>query len=293
MNLQRREEIRAMMNRLESTEWVEAGEYKEAMGELLAHIDTLEQTAAERVIASGSRGPTPDYTGEGSAWVPPVEARETKDPWESSKLDYDRSIHSNRDAKAWADFFVATYPGLADKRDIMLGWFANAMMAMHDSLKQASAVVVPDDTFTLDLDEFGKKLACITISSKNRGVGYELCGTLGDGHFSRRTFDITPYLAHCLNTIGVRAIPADRVPGEGMVGVKWIPVDEALPEDGQTVGFVTECSNDRWYHGRVLGGRYMAGEFGGFSVPGLMVQASHWFAFPPLPDALRANQGGA
>ena len=39
------------------------------------HIDTLEQTAAERVIADGSRGPTPDYTGEGSAWVPPVEAR--------------------------------------------------------------------------------------------------------------------------------------------------------------------------------------------------------------------------
>lgn len=39
------------------------------------HIDTLEQTAAERVIADGSRGPTPDYTGEGSAWVPPVEER--------------------------------------------------------------------------------------------------------------------------------------------------------------------------------------------------------------------------
>lgn len=54
MNLQRREEIRVMMNRLESTEWVEAGEYKEAMGELLAHIDTLEQTAAERVIARGA-----------------------------------------------------------------------------------------------------------------------------------------------------------------------------------------------------------------------------------------------
>lgn len=54
MNLQRREEIRVMMNRLESTEWVEAGEYKEAMSELLAHIDTLEQTAAERVIRGGS-----------------------------------------------------------------------------------------------------------------------------------------------------------------------------------------------------------------------------------------------
>jgi len=90
-----------------------------------------------------------------------------------------------------------------------------------------------------------------------------------------------------------RAIPSGRVLGEGMVAVKWISVHDALPEDGQTVGFVTECTHDKWYHGRVLGGRYMAGEFGGFSVPGLMVQASHWFPFPPLPDALRANQGGA
>jgi len=43
--------------------------------ECRAHIDALEQAAAERVIADGSRGPTPDYTGEGSAWVPPAEAR--------------------------------------------------------------------------------------------------------------------------------------------------------------------------------------------------------------------------
>ena len=84
---------------------------------------------------------------------------------------------------------------------------------------EAGRVVVPDDTFTLDLDEFGKSLVCITINSKNRGVGYELCGTMGDGHFSRRTFDITPYLAHCLNTIGVRAIPADRGLREGQVAV--------------------------------------------------------------------------
>ena len=87
-------------------------------------------------------------------------------------------------------------------------------------LREARAVVVPDDTFTLDLDEFGKGLVCITINSKNRGVGYELCGTMGDGHFSRRTFDITPYLAHCLNTIGVRAIPADRVLGDGTAALR-------------------------------------------------------------------------
>ena len=90
------------------------GKARDAIAELLAHIATLEQTAAERVIARGAAralaqpsdatlaslaacgstegavratlswarrmlartdGPTPDYTGEGSAWVPPVEPR--------------------------------------------------------------------------------------------------------------------------------------------------------------------------------------------------------------------------
>ncbi len=149
MNLQRREEIKVIAECPNDRHW--AQEMRRAVAELLAHIDALEQTAAERVIADGSRGPTPDYTGEGSAWVPPVEAQAVVVPelptWESAKVDYDRSIHSNRDARAWADLFVATYPGLADKHDIMLGWFANSMMAMHDSLKQeARAVVVPELT---------------------------------------------------------------------------------------------------------------------------------------------------
>ena len=56
------------------------------------------------------------------------------DPWAPSGNDYDRAIHHNPDAKAWADFFVDTFPGLADKHGLMLGWFANAMMAMHDHL---------------------------------------------------------------------------------------------------------------------------------------------------------------
>ena len=80
MNLQRREEIRGLI--AEITRYEELGatldlesKARDAINELLAHIDTLEQTAAKRVIAEGSRGPTPDYTGEGSAWVPPVEAR--------------------------------------------------------------------------------------------------------------------------------------------------------------------------------------------------------------------------
>ena len=68
MNLQRREEIREIAKEFRR---LFLHEQAEAIDELLAHIDALEQTAAERVIADGSRGPTPDYTGEGSAWVPP------------------------------------------------------------------------------------------------------------------------------------------------------------------------------------------------------------------------------
>ena len=46
--------------------------------------------------------------------------------------DYDMSIHSNPDAMAWAKFYKETFPD-ADL-DLMHGWFANAMMAMHDSI---------------------------------------------------------------------------------------------------------------------------------------------------------------
>lgn len=86
--------------------------------------------------------------------------------------------------------------------------------------QRGGAVVVPDDKFTLDLDEsLDHKLARITINSEARGVGYDLCGRVGDGRFSRRTYDITPYIKHCLDTIGIQPIPADRVLADGMVGV--------------------------------------------------------------------------
>lgn len=79
-------------------------------------------------------------------------AVEQPDAWTPSVADYDRNIHRNPDAAAWADLFVATFPGLADKHDLMLGWFANAMMAMHDFLKaeQPDAVAVPRELLSLD-----------------------------------------------------------------------------------------------------------------------------------------------
>ena len=51
--------------------------------------------------------------------------------------EYDMSIHQNPDAKAWAQFDCQCLPD-ADE-ELMVGWFANAMMAMHDHLMNQRA----------------------------------------------------------------------------------------------------------------------------------------------------------
>lgn len=55
----------------------------------------------------------------------------------TTEQDYDRSIHSNPDARAWAEFFIKTWekvrPGERPPDEgWIMGWFANAMMAQHD-----------------------------------------------------------------------------------------------------------------------------------------------------------------
>ena len=55
--------------------------------------------------------------------------------------DYDKSIHSNPDAQAWARFFIDTMAEQSWRIEdidegLMTGWFANAMMAMHDHVKR-------------------------------------------------------------------------------------------------------------------------------------------------------------
>lgn len=62
----------------------------------------------------------------------------------------------------------------------------------------------------------------------------------------------------------------------------WVPVNEKLPEPGQTVAFVVKITTPMYAHenGRVLGGRYT--EDGYFTVPGCAYDASYWM---PLPDA--------
>ena len=62
--------------------------------------------------------------------------------------DYDMSIHTNPDAMAWAKFFVEHTKNM--DRDAfrdegyMVGWFANAMMAMHDHMTGFKPVVLDD-----------------------------------------------------------------------------------------------------------------------------------------------------
>lgn len=53
--------------------------------------------------------------------------------------EYDMSTHHNPDAKVWSEFFMKTKAEnnwtLSDiDESLMVGWFANAMMAMHDHL---------------------------------------------------------------------------------------------------------------------------------------------------------------
>lgn len=49
------------------------------------------------------------------------------------------------DASNWADWFCQCNPDGAPDRELMVTWFANAMMAMHDHMRPDLApVVLPD-----------------------------------------------------------------------------------------------------------------------------------------------------
>lgn len=71
---------------------------------------------------------------------------------------------------------------------------------------------------------------------------------------------------------------------------EWIPVSERLPADQQSVLFVVWSTNSimEHLHGRVLGGKYLGGSWSGFSVPGLVLEASHWMPAPAPPEATHA-----
>src|SRR5512133_4050671 len=59
---------------------------------------------------------------------------------------YDQSIYSNPSAEAWAKEFTRIFPpgSPSPSEGTMLGWFANAMMAMYDSEISKRAILVGD-----------------------------------------------------------------------------------------------------------------------------------------------------
>tara|TARA_R110000868_G_scaffold153798_1_gene379682 strand:- start:601 stop:909 length:309 start_codon:yes stop_codon:yes gene_type:complete len=67
-------------------------------------------------------------------------------------INYDIKIHNNPDAQAWAKFFIQTKEEKSWRIEdidepLMLAWFANAMMAVHDHIKsQRTWVGLTDET---------------------------------------------------------------------------------------------------------------------------------------------------
>lgn len=69
----------------------------------------------------------------------------------------------------------------------------------------------------------------------------------------------------------------------------WISCEDRMPTDGQTVAFVVRSENRLEYlNWRVLGGVYTSGPCGGFSVPGMTVDAWFWMPMAEAPD-MRPN----
>lgn len=69
-------------------------------------------------------------------------------------MTYDTSIHTNPDAQAWAKLFMQTReerPDTVIDEALMIGWFANAMMAMHDYLLGAVPINGDHAQHLLDL----------------------------------------------------------------------------------------------------------------------------------------------
>ena len=56
------------------------------------------------------------------------------------------AIHKNPDASAWAKFFCEINPPEKTGLDegLMIAWFANAMMAMHDRVTGTKTTVLDD-----------------------------------------------------------------------------------------------------------------------------------------------------
>ena len=94
--------------------------------------------------------------------------------------DYDRSIHNNPDAQAWAKFFIDTLAEQSWRIEdideaLMIGWFANAMMAMHDHTKREWVGLTDEDLQkVLGFGEFTTESTKATITHLARAVEAKL-----------------------------------------------------------------------------------------------------------------------
>jgi hypothetical protein len=66
--------------------------------------------------------------------------QEDKAKMEVTMVNYETSVDHNPDAKAWAKLYCKTFPD-ADE-EVMVSWFANAMMAMYDWVAQQNRAAV-------------------------------------------------------------------------------------------------------------------------------------------------------
>ena len=83
-------------------------------------------------------------------------------------MDYDMTIHQNPDAQAWAKMFVAQNPNSPHDEATMIGWFANAMMAMHDHL--TGQTVLNGDHAQYLIDQQSQEEAKDTITQIDMNV---------------------------------------------------------------------------------------------------------------------------
>ena len=272
MNLQRREEIRVIAECPNDMHW--AQEMRRAVAELLAHIDALEQAAAERVIDSGRL----DAAEALARRLGEMVARMSHGIKPSS---------SERCAARWAR------SSATDRGSFERGWEAREAEGIELTSADGSRGPTPDYTGEGSAWATPVEARAVVVPEPGDRVGWVRM----DRWKKERDRAVWVNLDEVLQAGSLRAIPADRVLGEGEERVRWIPVDEAIPQDRQNIGFIVSCERDDFLHGRVYGGnfnaRYFENRFGGFQTHGFSCMASHWFPFPPLPDALRANQGGA
>jgi hypothetical protein len=70
-------------------------------------------------------------------------------------IEYDMAIHKNPDASAWAKFFCEINPPEKTGLDegLMIAWFANAMMAMHDHIMNTGPMNGDEAQYWIDREK--------------------------------------------------------------------------------------------------------------------------------------------